>query len=94
MQHCIGGAAGAVTRSAVLDTPGRALLTHDVGPPRQPARMSHHPVDLTSPARFACMPRDGMSEIAISAGTASPERTSAYLHLHMPVVYPFYLPHR
>ena len=78
VQHCSSGAAGAVTRFVAVDTLGRVLLTHDVGQPRQLDRISHHPVDLTSPSRFACMPRDGMREIAISAGTASPASTSAY----------------
>ena len=49
MQHCTSGASGAVTRSAIVDIPNRVLLNHDVRQPRQPAWMSHHPVDHASP---------------------------------------------
>ena len=60
VRHCTGGAAGVVTRSAVVDTPGSALVTPDVGQPRQPARMSHHPVVAHRHHDPARMPRDGM----------------------------------
>ena len=94
VQHCSSGAPGAVTRFAVVDRPRRALLIHDFGQPRQPARMSHHPVDRASPSRSACMLRDGMREIAISVGTVSLARTSAHWRTHVLFLYPFYPPHR
>ena len=77
-QHCTGGAASAVTLSVDFDTPGCVLLTDDVDQKRQPARMSRHPIDSVSPSRSACMPRNGMCKIVISAGATSLVRTSAH----------------
>ena len=78
VQHSSSGAANAVIGFAVVDTPRRVLLIHDVGQSRQLARMSHHPVDRVSSLQFACMLCNCMCKIAISVGATSLAHRSAH----------------